>query len=115
MALIKVSLVLLTVFVTLLTALLLNYGAKESDIYSINAILILFLVLGVNFIKFKTWGIIYKRYHLSESYPLVSLFFPLIYIVAMCNGEAMLEVSKIVGILFILFGIYIMHSKKVRI
>lgn len=113
MAIIKISLVLLTVLVTLFTALLLNYGAKENTIYSINAIFILFLVLSINFIKFKTWGIIYKRYHLSESYPLVSLFFPLIYIVAIYNGEAVLEIKKIIGIVFILFGIYIMHSKKV--
>jgi hypothetical protein len=112
MAIVKISLVLLTVLVTLSTAILLNYGAKENDIFSIGAGIIIFLVLSINFIKFKIWGIIYKRYHLSESYPLVSLFFPLIYIVAIYNGEAILELNKILGIFFILFGIYVMNSKK---
>lgn len=112
MAMIKVSLVLFTVLITLLTAMLLNYGAKENNIFSINAGLIIFLVLSINFLKFKIWGIIYNRYNLSESYPLVSLFFPLIYAVAIYNNEAVFELNKMVGILFIISGVFIMHSKK---
>ena len=112
MAIIKLFLVILTVLITLVTATLLNYGAKETNMFSINAICIIFLVLVINFIKFKIWGLIYKRYNLSESYPLISLFFPLVYIVTIYNGEAVFEIKKVIGIICILVGIYIINSNE---
>lgn len=112
MAMIKISLVFFTVLITLLTAIILNYVAKKNNLLSIDAIFVLFFVLAINLIKLKTWGVINSRYNLSDSYPLVSIFFPLIYLVAIFNGEANMEIKKIVGIGFILFGIYIMNSKK---
>ena len=115
MAIVKISLVLLTVLVTLTTAMLLNYGAKESNLFSVSAGLIIFTVLVINFIKFKVWGVIYKRFHLSESYPLIALFFPLIYIVAIFNGDAIFEIKKVVGVILIILGIFVMHSKKAKI
>ena len=111
----KILLVFSTVLVTLFTAILLNYGAKETTFFSSTAIGIIVLVLTINFVKFKVWGNIYKKYHLSESYPLISLFFPLIYIVAIYKEEADFEFSKLIGVFFILGGIWIMNRKNVRI
>lgn len=111
----KILLVFSTVLVTLFTAILLNFGAKETTFFSLTAIGIILLVLSINFIKFKVWGAIYKKYHLSESYPLISLFFPLIYIVAIYKEEAEFQFSKLLGVLLILGGIWIMNRKNVSI
>ncbi len=101
----KIILVSSTVFITLLTAMLLNYGAKHSDFFSLSGFGVVVLVLGINFMKFKLWGTIYRHYQLSESYPLVALFFPLIYLVAIVSNEAEFDFLKIMGILLILAGI----------
>lgn len=114
MAIVKFGLVTLTVLVTLMTAMLLNHSAKESHLFSFDAGLIIFLVLAINYLKFKVWGFIYKRFHLSESYPLVALFFPLIYMLAIYNGEATFETKKIIGVTLIIIGIYIMNNKNIK-
>lgn len=115
MGYIKILLVFSTVVITLLTALLLNFAAKDITTFNIFSIIIIILVIAINFTKFKVWGIIYKKYHLSESYPLTALFFPSIYLVAIYNGEARFELTKSVGVIMILVGIWVMNSKKVRI
>lgn len=101
----KLLLVSSTVCITLFTAMLLNYGAKNSVFLSLSGFGIISSVLFINFMKFKLWGTIYSRYHLSESYPLVALFFPLIYFVAIISDEAEFDAIKIFGILLILIGI----------
>jgi len=111
----KVLMVLLTVFITLFTAILLNYSAKNNLLFSMVGISSIIAVILLNFLKFKIWGYIYKQYHLSESYPLITLFFPLIYLIAILNGEATIEITKVVGVSFILVGIFIMNTKNNRI
>jgi hypothetical protein len=101
----KLILVSSTVCITLFTAILLNYGAKNSTFLSLSGVGIIALVVFINFMKFKLWGTIYRRYHLSESYPLVALFFPLIYFVAIISNEAEFDTIKILGIFLILIGI----------
>ncbi len=108
----KVLLVFSTVLVTLFSALLLNFAAKTIGSINSMSILILCIVLAINFGKFIVWGIIYKKYDLSEAYPLVSLFFPLIYGVAIFTGESDLTLNKSIGVLFILIGAFIMNIKK---
>lgn len=111
----KVLLVFSTVLVTLLTAILLNYGAKQASLMSYTGIIIVGIVVTINFIKFIVWGKIYKKYDLSESYPLIALFFPLIYFVAIIKSEANLEILKVVGVLFIFIGIWVMNKKNVKV
>ena len=115
MAITRLLLVFSVVLVTLATAMLLDYGAKQNNLLSLSSFLIVTIVIIINFAKFKVWGIIYKRFHLSESYPLVALFFPLVYAVSIYNGEAKLEANKVIGIVLILFGIFILNSRKVNI
>lgn len=107
----KILMVFSTVLVTLFTAILLNYSAKNSELLSLSGVSVIFVVLGINFIKFKTWGFIYKHYHLSESYPLIALFFPLIYFVAIINNEAVFKLTKLTGILLIMVGTIIMTKQ----
>jgi len=111
----KTLLVFSTVLITLLTAVLLNYGAKQSTLISLLGGIIVLLVIVINFIKFIIWGKINKKYDLSESYPLISLFFPLIYIVAVYKDEARFEFSKVIGVLLIFFGVWIMNKKRSKI
>jgi len=111
MEVVKLLLVLAITLITLLSALLLNYGAKQSDFFTINAAVIICVVIIINIIKFKAWGVVYKRYKLSESYPLVSLFFPLVYGVAIYNGEAQFELLKSLGVILILLGVYVLSLK----
>ena len=106
----KVFMVLATVLVTLATAMLLNHGAKSAELFSLYGIGTVLVVLFINFIKFKVWGIIYQRYHLSESYPLTALFFPMVYFVAIINNEAVLEWTKVVGVVCIMAGTIIMNK-----
>lgn len=108
-------LVFSTVLLTILSAYLLNYYAKSN--YSDNFLLFVFIVIVVlliNIIKFLLWGNIHKKYLLSDSYPITAIFFPLIYIIAIFNGETQMEIKKTFGIVLILFGIYLVNlsSKK---
>lgn len=111
----RILLVLSTVVITISSSILLDYGAKNYNSLFISIIFI-FLVLGINYLKFRFWGFIHKNYNLSNSYPLTSLFFPLIYIISIIKGQSSFEVSKTVGVLFILIGIFILgrvRSKNV--
>jgi hypothetical protein len=108
----KTFLVSLTTIITVITALLLDYGAKSYSGFHIATLIILILVILINFIKFKLWGHIHQKYHLSDSYPAVAIFFPIIYFISIFKGDASFEFSKIIGIIFILFGIHYMNKFK---
>ena len=101
-----------TVLITLITAMLLSFGAKNFSAYSLVGLLIFFIVFSLNIVKFKLWGFVYKRYHLNESYPSTALFFPLIYLVAIVNGDAVFELNKVIGVLLILIGTLVMSQKE---
>jgi len=106
----KTILVSLTTIITVITALLLDYGAKNYSFLHIISVAIIVLVIIVNFIKFKLWGYIHKQYHLSDSYPAVAIFFPIIYFISIVKGDAVFEFSKIAGILFIFLGLFFMRK-----
>jgi multidrug transporter EmrE-like cation transporter len=108
----KYALVSLTVVCTLFSAYLLNFGAKSSASLGWASALIVLCVIAVNFLKFYIWGAIYRRYELSESYPIVAIFFPAIYILAMLNGEAEFEPQKLFAIVLIIFGVLILGRTK---
>jgi len=110
--LMKTFLVSLTTIITVITALLLDYGAKNYSLFHIASIAIVAVVIIVNFIKFKLWGYIHKQYHLSDSYPAVAIFFPIIYLISIVRGDAVFEFSKVIGIVFILLGIFYMNQSK---
>jgi hypothetical protein len=105
----KTFLVSLTTIITVITALLLDYGAKNYSLVHIASIAIVMVVIIVNFIKFKLWGYIHKQYHLSDSYPAVAIFFPIIYLISIIKEDAVFELSKIVGVMLILLGLFFMR------
>lgn len=108
----KYILVISTVLCTLVSALLLDYVAKLQH----HNMLLMFMVIGaataLNFSKFFIWGRIYKKYPLGTTYPITASFFPLIYIVALGNGQATLQTSKVIAIVLILIGIYLLSEER---
>lgn len=73
---------------------------------------IIFGVLSLNVLKLKVWGVIYRRYHLHESYPATALFFPIIYLAALVGGESHLIWQKISGIVLIITGVILIGQKQ---
>jgi drug/metabolite transporter (DMT)-like permease len=112
LAAMKYILVISTVLCTLASALLLDHAAKLQQ----NNIFFIFMVIGaavvLNFTKFFIWGRIYRKYPLATTYPITASFFPLIYIIALGNGQATLEISKIIAIALILSGIYLLSEER---
>lgn len=112
MALLKISLVLASVFITLATAALLNYAAKTPWSGITAPVFLICLVILINLVKLKTWGFLYQRFQLCETYPLVSLFFPLLYLLAIINGETQPEMQKTVGATAITFGVFLLSREN---
>ena len=71
---------------------------------SLLALVFIGLSYSLNLSKFFLWGFIHKRYDLSGSYPIMALLYPMIYFVAIINGEAVLELHKCIGTICIMLG-----------
>ncbi len=100
-------LVILTVVLQVLASLILDLTAKGANTYSLVSLAVIFGVFALHGIRFIFWGYIHKKYDLSQSYPLVSVFFPIIFIIALVKGDTELSVLKVLGVLFIIIGIVI--------
>ncbi|MGM0641820.1 MAG: hypothetical protein ACQESN_10400 [Thermotogota bacterium] len=87
--------------------MILDLTAKGADKYSIISLAVIFGVFALHGIRFIFWGYIHKKYDLSKSYPLISVFFPIIFIIALIKGDTELSVLKVLGVIFIIFGIVI--------
>ncbi len=97
-------LVLVTVVLGLMSAWALNEAAREKNISMVMLMFVLGAVAVVNAARFFIWGFIHKRYPISMSYPLNSMFFPLIFVMGYFYGEAV-SMQKILGIIFITTGV----------
>lgn len=104
--------VLFTVFLTLLTSIILKQSSGEYELFSLLGISIIILVFLINLVKFVTWGWLNKHYDLSKTYPLTAIFFPLIFIYAVIIGDTSLTIQKISGLIIILAGLYLMETAK---
>ncbi|MBL4280042.1 hypothetical protein H8F10_19335 [Vibrio fluvialis] len=104
--------VIFTVLLTLMTSILLNIAADK--VYYI-AFSIIALVIVINAVKFFLWGQLNKRYDLSKTYPLTTLFYPLIFLYSVIFDNGQVTVQKVVGISIIIVGVFIfeMRSSKV--
>ncbi len=58
----------------------------------------------LNGVRFLVWGYVHKRYPLSHSYPLNSMFFPLMLAVAWAYGEA-IRFNQVAGTALISLGV----------
>lgn len=108
----KHLLVFSTVILTIVSSLLLDYSAEKNEKLNNIVIGILLLVFLINMIKFGIWGWIHKNYDVSKSYPITSIFFPLIFIIAYLKEETGFSLCKILGLLLIILGLIIFEFKS---
>lgn len=102
-----VMLVLGSVFLGLISAWCLKEVAQKQVISLFMLALILGIVIAVNAGRFLLWGYIHKRYPLSFSYPINSLFFPAILIMGYYYGES-INMSQILGCILITSGVAVL-------
>jgi drug/metabolite transporter (DMT)-like permease len=107
-------LVFSTVLLQVLASLILDLTAKGVDTFSLISLAVILGVFALHGVRFIFWGYIHKKYDLSQSYPLIAVFFPIIFIIALIKGDTELSVPKILGLLFIVIGIVVSNYKTER-
>ncbi|MEM9003738.1 MAG: hypothetical protein AAGE59_09470 [Cyanobacteria bacterium P01_F01_bin.86] len=106
----KIFGVTLTVLLTFLTSIVLDYSAKNLTLSSLIGISIILAVFAINLVKFAAWGWLNKHYDLSKTYPLTAMFFPLIFVYAAVNDQSVITLQKLVGLIIILTGLYFFNQ-----
>lgn len=101
----------LLVAVTVLLGLVSAAILKEASMYEDLTVGMVLLVGGgaalVNGARFVVWGLVHRQYPISISYPLSSLFFPLILILSIYYGEAFAW-HQVVAVVMISVGVGIL-------
>jgi len=69
------------------------------------------LVIIINLMRVGFWSAIHKRFRLSDSYPLTSIFFPMILVLSALYGEE-IGLAKLVGTSLITLGVLILSDTK---
>ena len=95
----------------LISALVLKETAdmKDGSMAAIGAALLIVILLNLS--RVGCWAAIHKRFQLSDSYPLTSLFFPMILIASASYGEE-INAPKMIGTLLITLGVVVLVTDK---
>lgn len=96
-----------SVLLGLLSAVLLKEAASQQGMSWIIMGVIILAVMVINGFKFILWGIAHRNHPLSLTYPLNSIFFPLIFIVSHLFYGEPVTIRKIVGTVLIVVGVSI--------
>lgn len=100
------------VSISILTALILDYlKSLNFDILSIYVLLGISIVFVLNIVKFFLWNFLHKRYDLSSTYPMTSIYFPLIYIISIIKGEVQISILSFISMGLIFIGVYIIFKE----
>ena len=108
----KYILVFSTVIITILSSLILDYAAEFNEKLNVIVLGIIGIAFVLNILKFVVWGWIHKNFEVSKSYPLTSIFFPLIFILAYFKGDVDFSVTKIIGLILIVSGLIVFENKQ---
>ena len=100
-------LVFSTVILGLISAWWLKEAADSQDVSLLALSLVIGIVLVVNFARFLIWGYVHKRYPISFSYPLNSMFFPSILVMAYFYGEPV-NINQVLGVGLITAGVAVL-------
>lgn len=105
-----VILVGVAVCLNLVNAVVLKEAASLDDptVLLIGALIMLVIVISSG--RVLLWAAIHKRFNVSDSYPLTSLFFPMILVLSVWYGEE-IGVAKFVGTAFITMGVFVLLSR----
>lgn len=104
-------LVSVAVGLNLVSAVVLKEAADKqcSSLLAIAALIL--LVASINLLRVALWAAIHKRFRLSDSYPLTSLFFPMILALSALYGEE-IGFTKIFGTALITLGVLLLMGGK---
>lgn len=97
-------LVLTTVLLGLVSVWILKETTLKGAISWVAILGVIGLVVFVNGIRFLLWGVIHKRYPLNLSFPINSMFFPLILVMGYFYGEP-ITTAKVLGATMITVGV----------
>ena len=97
--------VTLTVLLGVMSAVVLKEASSHPSLSLLEIGLIFLVVMLINGLKFILWGIAHRKHPISLTYPLNSLFFPLIFLVSYIFYGEPASLNKIVGILLIVSGV----------
>ncbi len=109
--LLPLLLVSIAVALNLLSAIVLKEAADMGHPALLVIVGIIMLVALINLLRVMFWAAIHRRFPLSDSYPLTSIFFPMILAISALYGES-IGVGKIVGTLFITFGVVVLVTRE---
>lgn len=94
-----------TVLLGLLSAILLKEAASLQGLSWLVMGLFFGAVMFVNGLRFVLWGVAHRRHPISLTYPLSSLFFPLIFFVSHFFYGEPVTLNKIIGVVLIVLGV----------
>ena len=106
-----VLLVGITVCLNLVSAIVLKEAADMGRSSLLVTAALIFLVILVNLLRLGFWAAIHKRFRLSDSYPLTSLFFPMILVLSALYGEE-IGPARLAGTLLITLGVLLLVSSE---
>lgn len=104
-------LVFFTVVLGLVSAAALKEASQFHNMSLPILLVIVFVVIFVNGLRFMVWGYVHKKYPLSSSYPISSLFFPAILIMSYGYGETV-GIQKVLGAALISLGVAYLTYKE---
>lgn len=100
-------LVIIAVILSVISAILLKEATSFKYSVIPGKITIVFSVLIINIARLFLWSAIHKRYQLSYSYPLSSVFFPVILVVSFYYGDQ-IGFNEIMGTGLITLGVVLL-------
>lgn len=105
-----VVLVGIAVCLNLVSAVVLKEAAsvEEATVLLIGALIMLVVVISLG--RVFLWAAIHKRFNVSDSYPLTSLFFPMILVLSVWYGEE-IGPTEFVGTAFITMGVFVLLNR----
>lgn len=96
--------IFLAVVLNMSSAVVLKNMADNPGMSLFNLSMGIFVVFAINGVRFFVWGYAHRRYPLSKTYPLISIFFPLMVMVSYLYGESV-NLNQIVGAALITVGV----------
>jgi drug/metabolite transporter (DMT)-like permease len=106
-----VLLVSVAVMLNLISAAVLKEAADMGKASPLAIGVLILVVIFINLLRMVFWAAIHKRFRLSDSYPLTSLFFPMILVLSAIYGEEM-GLAKLIGTALITLGVLVLMEGK---
>lgn len=104
--------VAITVMLGIVSAVLLKEASSQAHLSWLAICLFFVAVMVVNGLRFVLWGWVHKRHPISLSYPLGSIFFPMILFVGHYFYGEPVTAQKLLASVIIMIGVGILTAEK---